>query len=179
MVFSNDNLNPINSDPAIQLSRASTLAPDFIFGTKYNTQKWFFALALQNFIPLDYPIGFDSRKVLHANLSIGARFPLGKSDWELLPVMNVRYALRTPLALDIFTLADYQRKLQFGAGLRSQESLILLVRFQVLGRFHVGYSFDLVTNALRQNMAGTHEISLAISACKERKKGVSICPVFE
>jgi type IX secretion system PorP/SprF family membrane protein len=178
-VFSNDNLNPLQSDPAVQVSRASFLTPDFIFGAKYNTQKLFFALALQNFVPLRYPIGLDAKKVFHANFSTGAKFALGKSDWELLPLVNIRFAARTPIAIDAYAIADYNNKLQFGLGYRNQESVIFLARFRVLPRLTVGYSFDLITNQLKRNMAGTHEISIAISACKERKKGVAICPVFE
>lgn len=178
-VFSNDDLMPLQSDPVLQVSRASFLAPDFIFGAKYNTQKLFFALSLQNFVPLRYPIGLDAKKVFHANFSTGAKFDFGKSEWTLLPLLNVRFAARTPIAIDAYAIADFNNKLQFGIGYRNQESAIFLARFHVLPRLNVGYSFDLITNRLRRNMSGTHEISIAVSACKERKKGVAICPVFE
>jgi type IX secretion system PorP/SprF family membrane protein len=179
ITFDNSNLNPLYSDPAVQNSRFSFMAPDFVFGTKYNTKRVFFALALQNFAPLNYPIGIDSKKVFHANFSSGAQFDLGKSDWTFSPMINVRMALRTPMALDFYSIFTYRQDIYLGAGFRNQESLMFLMRFKVLGRFKVGYSFDWILNSLRGGMGHTHEISLSISACKERKKGATICPVFE
>jgi type IX secretion system PorP/SprF family membrane protein len=179
ITFDNSNLNPLYSDPAVQNSRYSFMAPDFVFGSKYNTKRMFFALALQNFVPLDYPIGTQSRKVFHANFSSGAQFDLGKSEWTFSPMINVRMALRTPIAMDFYSVFALRQDIYLGAGFRNQEALLLMMRFKVLGRFKVGYSFDWILNSLRGGMGHTHEISLTISACKERKKGATICPVFE
>jgi type IX secretion system PorP/SprF family membrane protein len=179
ITFDNSNLNPLYSDPVLQNSRYSFMAPDFVFGTKYNTKRMFFALTLQNFVPLDYPIGAQSRKVFHANFSAGAQFDLGKSEWTFSPMVTLRTVLRTPLALDFYSIFAYREDLYLGLGLRNQESILFMARFKVLGRFKVGYSFDWVVNSLRGGMGHTHEISLSISACKQRKKGATICPVFE
>lgn len=179
ITFDNSNLNPLYSDPAVQNSRYSFMAPDFVFGTKYNTKRLFFALTLQNFVPLDYPIGAQSKKIFHANFSTAAQFDLGKSEWTFSPMMNIRIALRTPLALDFYSVFTYRQDLYLGVGFRNQESLLLMARFKVFGRFKVGYSFDWILNSLRGGMGHTHEISLFISACKERRKGATICPIFE
>jgi type IX secretion system PorP/SprF family membrane protein len=177
--FDNSNLNPLFSDPAVQNSAFSLMAPDFTFGSKYNTKRMFYGLSLQNFVPLQYPIGINSRKVLHANLSAGGKFELGKSDWNFSPMINIRAVLRTPIALDFYSIFSYRQDVYFGAGFRNQEALLFMARFKVLGYFKVGYSFDFVVNNLRGGMGHTHEISLSISTCKERKKGATICPVFE
>lgn len=179
ITFDNTNLNPLYGDPAVQASRYSFLAPDFSFGTKYNTEKLFFGLTFQNFVPLRYPIGNDSRKVFHANFTSGAQFPLGDSDWSISPMLNMRFAARTPAALDLYAIADFRQDVYFGAGFRNQESVMFLTRFRVLSRFKVGYSFDWVFNRLRGGMGHTHEVSLSISACKARKTGTTVCPVFE
>jgi len=177
--FDNSNLNPLYSDPVIQSSRYSFMSPDFVFGAKYNTKRMFFAMALQNFVPLDYPIGLSARKVFHANFNSGALFSLGKSDWTFSPMVNTRFAQRTPMALDLYTIFDYKQDLYLGVGFRNQESLLFLARFKVFGYFKVGYSFDWILNQLRGGMGHTHEITLSISTCKTQKRGATICPVFE
>jgi type IX secretion system PorP/SprF family membrane protein len=179
ITFDNSNLNPIEGDPAVQQSQYSFLSPDFSFGSKYNTDKLFFGLTFQNFVPLRYPIGNDARKVFHANFTSGAQLPLGDSGWSMSPMLNLRFAARTPVALDFYAIADFKQDLYIGAGFRNQESVLFLARFRVLSRFKVGYSFDWVFNRLRGGMGHTHEISLSISACKARKTGTTVCPVFE
>jgi len=179
LTFDNSNLNPIYSDPAIQSSRSSFLAPDFSFGAKYNTKKLFFGLTLQHLVPLNYPIGMDSRRVFHSNFSSGAQLVLGKSSWVFSPMMNLRFAARTPAALDLYAVMDYKQDFYLGAGFRNQESLLFLLRFKVFDRFKVGYSFDWVYNRLGSGTGHTHEISLSISSCKTRKTGTTVCPIFE
>lgn len=177
--FDNSSLNPLFGDPVVQNSRFSFLAPDFSFGAKYNTKMLFFGLAFQNMIPLSYPIGNDTRKVFHTNFSSGAQFAIGQSDWSFSPLINLRKAARTPIALDFYSMFDYKQEIYLGTGFRNQESLMFLARFKVLGYFKVGYSFDWVFNRLRGSMGHTHEISLTISTCKARKTGKTVCPVFE
>lgn len=179
ITFDNSNLRPNVGDPSIQQSRYSFMAPDLGFGSKYNSEKFFVGLAFNNFVPLRYPVGNDARKVFHANFTAGAQFNLKKSDWNLSPMMNMRFAVRTPVALDLYALVDYRQDFYIGAGFRNQESLMVLARFKVLSYFKVGYSFDWVYNRLRGGMAHTHEISLTITSCKARKTGRTICPVFE
>jgi type IX secretion system PorP/SprF family membrane protein len=180
VTFDNTNLNPlVGNDQAVQNSRYSFMGPDFSFGTKYNTKKLFFGLTFLNLVPLRYPIGNDARKVFHANFTTGAQLPLGDSDWSFSPMLNMRFAARTPVALDVYALADYRQAIYFGAGFRNQESAMFLARFRVLDQFKVGYSFDWVFNRLRGGMGHTHEITLSISACKSRKTGTTVCPVFE
>lgn len=179
LTFDNSGLNPIVGDPVIQSSRFSFMGPDFSFGSKYNTEKLFFGLTFQNFVPLRYPVGNDSRKVFHANFSSGAQFKFGKSDWSVSPLVNLRMAIRTPVALDVYSIFDYNQNVYLGLGYRNQESLMFIARFKVFGYFKVGYSFDWVHNKLRGGMAHTHEITLSISSCKARKTGSTICPVFD
>lgn len=180
ITFDNSNLNPLFSDPAVQNSRYSFLAPDFSFGTKYNTEKLFFGLSFLNMAPLRYPVGDASNKVFHANFSSGAQINLGSSDWNFSPMLNLRLAARTPAALDFYALFDYRQELYLGTGFRNQESVMFLTRFKVFNYLKVGYSFDWVFNRLRRGGLGhTHEVTLLISTCKARKTGKTVCPVFD
>jgi type IX secretion system PorP/SprF family membrane protein len=177
--FDNSGLNPLFADPVVQNSRFSFLAPDLCFGTKYNTKQLFFGLSFQNMIPLGYPIGNQTKKVFHTNFNSGAQFVIGESEWSFSPMVNLRKAARTPLAMDFYSIFDFRQEIYLGTGVRNQESLLFLARFKVFGYFRVGYSFDWVFNRLRGGMGHTHEISLSISTCKARKTGKTVCPVFE
>ncbi len=179
ITFDNSNLRPIQGDPLVQQSRYSFMAPDLSFGSKYNSDKFFLGLTLQNFVPLQYPIGDQAKRVFHANFTAGAQFPIKKSGWNISPMMNMRFAARTPTAIDLYALFDYDQAYYIGSGFRNQEAVMFLARIRILDYFKVGYSFDWVYNRLRGGMYHSHEISLSISACKARKTGRTICPVFE
>jgi type IX secretion system PorP/SprF family membrane protein len=177
--FDNSSLSPLYTDLAVQSSRFSFLAPDFSFGSKYNTKTLFFGITFQNMIPLRYPIGSQSRKVFHTNLSTGGQYKLGSSEWSISPMLNLRFAAKTPLALDVYSIFDFKQQVFMGVGFRNQESVQFLARFLVLSFFKVGYSFDWIYNRLGGGMGHTHEISLSITSCKARKTGTTICPVFD
>lgn len=94
-------------------------------------------------------------------------------------MLNLRFAAKTPMALDVYSIFDFKQQVFMGVGFRNQESVQFLARFLVLSYFKVGYSFDWVYNRLGGGMGHTHEISLSITSCKARKTGTTICPVFD
>lgn len=169
----------LNPDPAVQQSNFSFMAPDASFGAWLTGKSFFAGFTMQNLIPLDYGIGFDSKKRFHFMMNGGMRIGLSGNNFSLLPVLAIRFPPGGPMGMDLHAMLDYRNMVTFGVGYRRQESVLFLARVKFLGYFSLAYSFDLITNKLRGNMGHTHEISIGISTCKSKNTGSAVCPIFE
>jgi type IX secretion system PorP/SprF family membrane protein len=179
LAYDATKVNSLNPDPAVQQSDFSFMAPDASFGTWLTGKNFFAGFTMQNLIPLDYGIGFQSKKGFHFTLNGGTRIGLAGGNFSLLPILLFRFPPRGPVGIDIHTLLDYRNLITFGVGYRRQESVMFLARAKFLGYFSIGYSFDLITNRLRGNMGHSHEISIGISTCKSKSTSSTVCPIFE
>jgi type IX secretion system PorP/SprF family membrane protein len=179
LAYDATKVSSINPDPAVQQSQFSFMAPDAAFGAWLTGNSFFAGVTMQNLIPLDYGIGFESKKRFHLTVNGGMRIGLGGDNFSLLPVLLFRFPPRGPVGIDVHAMLDYRNILTFGVGYRRQESVLFLARVKFLGYFSLAYSFDLITNKLRGNMGHTHEISIGISTCKSKSTSSTICPIFE
>lgn len=179
--FDKNIANPLDPDPVINGS-ASQLFPDARFGAWYNSENYYFGLALYNLIPMSWSqIGRDAKSTVHGMFNAGTRFNIDQ-EHAILPALYVGFTSHSTIDLQLQAVADFNGRFNFGLGFRNTDALIALIGYRFEERWRFTYSYDFILSNLRPGTFHTHELTLAFSPCKlsqNRTPGGSNCPLFE
>jgi type IX secretion system PorP/SprF family membrane protein len=179
--FDKEIANPLEPDPAINGS-ATQLAPDARFGAWFNTENYYFGLALYNLIPNKWDkIGRDAKSSFHGMFNAGTRVSIDQNH-AILPALYLGFAPNSTIDLQVQAVADFNGRFSFGAGLRNTDALIFMLGYRFEEKWRLMYSYDFVLSALRPGTYHSHELTLAFSPCTRKiisTKGGSKCPLFE
>ena len=135
---------------------------DVGFGLYYYSPKYFFSFSL----PLIGNFGYNSlnlydstyTKVTNTYLCTGFIFNLGP-DVQLMPSIFLK-SIKNGRQIDLNVSFNILQTLLIGTSLRTYESLVLLLEYQINPQLRIGYAHDFVTSPIRKATMGTHEFSL-------------------
>jgi type IX secretion system PorP/SprF family membrane protein len=99
----------------------------------------------------------------------GYRIPFG-ADLRLEPSVLLRYVDPVPSQADLTATLRYRDMVWVGATYRTQDAVCLTVGYWLKRTFQFGYSYDMTTSDLQRYSSGTHEVMLAVTFGKQRRR---------
>lgn len=185
--FYNFNINPDNGwtssddvlnnseggsgDALIPQQQSSQLAFDIGLGLYLSTNKYYLGLSAShlNQAAVKYDDLASDYLVRHYYLMGGYNITLSDPLFELRP----SFLFKSDAAswqLDLNTNVVYDDKFWAGVSYRIQDAVALLLGVELINGLRIGYSFDLVTSALKRNSFSSHEIFISYSIDLERSR---------
>lgn len=141
--------------------------PDIDLGVYYNTDKSFFGVASQHIT--NPTVKFRSQGINYAitrtySTIAGYKYQFSNPLYELDPSLFILSDLKVTY-YDISSLLYYNKRLWGGLSYRSGNSLfgnaiVIFLGLELKNGLKIGYSYDVVTSAIRSYNIGTHEITL-------------------
>ncbi len=169
-------------DPAVTGSQSTMVLPEITPGIwLYSKQGWgglTLSQVLNNKVG-KFGLG-ETTLTRHFQLSAGRKFKVGKKT-GLTPSTLLKLSPRSPLALDLNLMLDFQKKFGIGVSYRNVDAFAAMFRVSFLKFFQLGYSYDITTSKIRVASNNTHEIILAITPCppNDPRRSIVRCPVWE
>jgi len=185
--FYNFNINPdkgwVSSDDVLNSSeggagdnlipqqQSSQLAFDIGFGAYLYSNKYYLGLSVNhlNQGAVKYDDLASDYLVRHYYLMGGYNIKLNDPLFELRP----SFLFKSDIAswqLDLNTNIVYDNKFWGGLSYRVQDAIALLFGVELFNGLRLGYSFDLVTSALKRNSFSSHEFFISYSIDLERSR---------
>ena len=151
-------------------------------GIFYYTNKYYFAASIPNMLEAKhlvlkengnvYQFGSEKR---HAFVTGGYVFQLDENV-KFKPSFMAKYALNTPISIDISANTLFFDKLEAGISYRLEDSFGAIVNFAVTPNIKIGYAYDYITSNLKVTTSATHEFIVLFDINKMKK--VSVSPRF-
>jgi type IX secretion system PorP/SprF family membrane protein len=159
------------------LENESIFLPNFGVGAYYYSDKFYLGLSVPKLIRNSYvkkENTFDhlNREEWHVFLTGGYDFKLSENI-NLMPSFITRYAVGSPLSIELQATFVLYDKVWLGAMYRVGDSFGGLIRWQVSDRFHIGYSYDLTHSNLGAFNKGSHEIIIGYSFINKEQRILS------
>jgi len=173
-VSSDDVLNSTDGgagDNSIPQQESSQLAFDIGFGAYLYTNKYYLGVSVShlNQAAVKYDDLASDYLVRHYYLMGGYNIKLTDPLFELRP----SFLFKSDVAswqLDLNTNIVYDNKFWGGLSYRVQDAIALLLGVELFNGLRLGYSFDLVTSALKRNSFSSHEFFISYSIDLERSR---------
>ncbi len=152
--------------------------PNFGFGFYLKHENYFASIGIPHILNYDpttnlkLDIEYSNQLVRHYYLMGGYSYQLNE-DFTLEPSTLFKYVPNAPAQMDVNILAEYKHLVSLGVGYRTDNSIIILSKFNVYKDFQLGYSFDITTANIRHYSKGSHEIMLSYKF-GEKKSGSAI-----
>jgi type IX secretion system PorP/SprF family membrane protein len=150
-----------NPDAVFQ-DNLSLTSPMVGAGLYMHTRKWYFGLAVPNFLETDHYDDFQesvATERMHFYAIGGYVFNLSEV-LELKPAFLVKGVSGAPLIADVSANFWYKKNLTAGLAWRWDDSVSAMVGFQLTPGMFIGYGYDLTTTGLNNYNNGSHEITL-------------------
>ena len=168
----------IYRDPDVAFNQNLNLTSPMIGAGLYmHTRKWYFGLAVPNFIETDHYDDFQesvATERMHFYAIGGYVFNLSETT-ELKPAFLVKGVSGAPIIADISANLWIQKTLTLGLAWRWDDSVSALAGFQVTPGMFVGYGYDMTTTGLNNFNSGSHEITLRFEV---KRMGRILSPRF-
>ncbi|HAS36355.1 MAG TPA: hypothetical protein DCS15_07700 [Flavobacteriales bacterium] len=153
-----ENLNDVVLSNTIQ----SVIVPDIGGGLYLYHKDWFVSLSAPQLVgsKLQFFENFEetqARLSRHFFASAGYNFHI-TDEIDVQPSFFMKFVDPTPLQVDASVRAIYQEKVWFGVSYRSEDAFGVLLGFDFLDNFMLGYSYDLPINGLARVSSGSHEL---------------------
>ncbi|MFO7658944.1 MAG: type IX secretion system membrane protein PorP/SprF [Bacteroidales bacterium] len=152
-------------DDEVFMGNEKMTVPDASFGMYLYDEDYYVGLSVPQLFNRNIDFKSDgilqNKQVRHYYLHGGYRFELNP-DLKLEPSLLLKFIEAGLFQADINARVTYKDMLIGGISFRTSEALIFQVGYQVQD-FTIGYSFDLVLNALKSQTIGSHEIMLIYS----------------
>ena len=158
-------------DNLIPQQESSQLAFDIGLGLYLTTNKYYLGVSAShlNQAAVKYDDLASDYLVRHYYLMGGYNIKLSDPLFELRP----SFLFKSDAAawqLDLNTNVVYDDKFWAGLSYRIQDAVALLMGVELINGLRIGYSFDLVTSALRRNSFSSHEFFVSYSVDLERSR---------
>lgn len=164
-------------DPSLASVYKSELLPDAKFAFYLYSDRWYVGATvpnlIQNRLDLYENNSIENRLVPHFMVYGGYKFKLS-DDWMLEPSALFKYVNPAPLKFDITLRVHYKNMLWAGVNYRSRESFAPSLGYIHKGYLFFGYSYDILTNNLKNHSTGTHELVVGIRINKKIKEPISV-----
>lgn len=160
-------------DPSLANVYRSELLPDAKFALYFYTPKFYIGATVPNLIQNQLNLyennTIENRLVPHFLLLAGYKFELSE-DWMLEPSVLFKYVNPAPLKYDVTLRVHYKKMVWVGLNYRSNESFAPSIGYTHKDYLFFGYSYDVLTNNLKNYSTGTHEILLGVRLNKKVKR---------
>ena len=159
------------SDPAVPQGEVSQIAFDIGFGAYLQSNKYYagFSVSHINQAEVKYDDLATDYLARHYYLTAGYNIKLSDPLFELRP----SFLFKSDVAswqLDVNTNIVYDERFWGGITYRVQDAVALLLGIELFNGLRVGYSFDVVTSALKYYGYGSHEVWISYSVDLERNR---------
>jgi len=160
-----------SGDVLIPLSEVSQMAFDAGFGLYLSSNKYFLGASVTHINQASLMLGDVENDYLarHYYLTGGYNIKLADPLFQLRP----SFLLKSDLAgwqLDVNTNVVFDDRIWAGVSYRIQDAIAILIGMEMENGLRFGYSFDLVTSAIRRNGLGSHEIFVSYSLNLEKNR---------
>ncbi len=160
-----------SGDVLIPLSEVSQMAFDAGFGLYLSSNKYFLGASVTHINQASLMLGDVENYYLarHYYLTGGYNIKLADPLFQLRP----SFLLKSDLAgwqLDVNTNVVFDDRIWAGVSYRIQDAIAILIGMEMENGLRFGYSFDLVTSAIRRNGLGSHEIFVSYSLNLEKNR---------
>jgi type IX secretion system PorP/SprF family membrane protein len=164
-------------DDISNLENESLFLPNFGIGAYYYTDKTYIGLSVPKLIrnsldKKENTLEHLNREEWHIFLMAGHIFRLSEIV-DLKPSFITRYAVGSPLSLELTATCILYDKIWLGAMYRYGDSVGGLIQWQINTQLNVGYSYDYTLSELHGFNQGSHEIVLNYVFLKEGKRILS------
>jgi type IX secretion system PorP/SprF family membrane protein len=146
------------------------------FGMYYYTNNFYAGLSTTHLggqtIPFD-----DGTVVTNFNLkqhymfATGAAIELDRTVFK--PSILVKYVATAPVNVDINASFLFNKMFWLGASYRTEGSVVLITEYNVTDFMRIGYSYDVILNALKRFNRGTHELFIGFDFDVTKTKVIS------
>jgi type IX secretion system PorP/SprF family membrane protein len=163
-----------DEEPLLDGQLRGSLMPDAAFGLYLYHERWWAGATapqlLRNRIWFyDRNDQSLSKLAAHYYAMGGYRIPFG-ADLRLEPSVLLRYVDPVPPQADLTATLRYRDMVWVGATYRTQDAVCLTVGYWLKRTFQFGYSYDMTTSDLQRYSSGTHEVMLAVTFGKQRRR---------
>jgi type IX secretion system PorP/SprF family membrane protein len=140
----------------------SVLLPNFDFGVMATGTQYFVGFEIANLTQskLRDIEESDARQFIHARLTGGWVAKISDKV-SLKPNTLIRYAVNSPLQIDLNLNALFAERLWIGAGYRFNYGMLAMVQFRLTQNFDLGYAYDFALNPMKTHHTGSHEVFLS------------------
>ncbi len=167
--------DPVLADPQSQ----NLLVPEVSPGFWMHNEDFFFGVSVKHATGNKMIDNGEAKLLQHVNLTTGIAYKIGATS-HFIPSLRVGYVPGAPLAIDVNSMLDFNRKLALGIGYRNGDALIAMMKVNFLSYFTVGYAYDITLSPIKYAGSNTHEVMLAISACPGKGGGSkSPCAAYD
>ncbi len=160
-------------DPSLMNIYQSELLPDAKFAVYFYTPKFYAGLTvpnlIQNRLNLYENNSIENRLVPHFLLMAGYRFEIS-DDWMIEPSVLFKYVNPAPLKYDLTLRVHFRKMIWLGVNYRSNESMAPSIGYTHKDYIFFGYSYDILTNNLKNYSTGSHEIMIGLKLNRKVKR---------
>lgn len=155
-----------------------------IFGVLYYNDRFFLSLSMLNLFGADYKFKYSNPDFFKGNYTnenqiiFGAGYNFGENpDYVFENTFWVMSGKTMPLFLDYSLRLHIHKTLIIGGSIRPGNTMAIHAGLNVMDKFQITYSYDVLVSKLRAAQKGTHEVNLIFSVDKNkdsnRKSNVS------
>ncbi len=171
-----------STDASVDLSSSAVRQKKLegTFGMLYYNDRFFLSFSMINLFAADYKFKYSNPAFFKGNYTnenhiiFGAGYNFGENPdyvWE-----NSIWVISTrsiPLFLDYSLRLHIHKTLITGFSIRPGNAIAFHAGLNVLDKFQISYSYDLLLSKLKITQKGTHEINLVFSMDKKHNKNQS------
>jgi type IX secretion system PorP/SprF family membrane protein len=143
----------------------SVVTPDFGFGLYLFHDKYFFGASApqltQNRLDFFRNIETQARLADHYYVTGGYKIDVG-DDFQIQPMIMVKYVEPTPVQVDISTRFIFRDKFWLGGTYRTRDAASLMFGFIYQENMIFGYAYDHTISGLQKYSSGTHELMIGL-----------------
>ena len=159
-----DNWTPAASDKGVPLTQSSQLALDLGFGAFLRSNDYFFGASVTHINQAAITLGEQARTFLarHYYIAAGYNISLTNALFELKPAVYFKtdmVAYQADITVDLV----YKKRFSGGLNYRIDDSVDVLLGFEMNNGLKIGYAYDIITSALSGYTGGSHEFYLSYS----------------
>lgn len=162
------------NDSELDLLNTNQISPVVAAAVFYRTERWFTGVELTNLLKANQTFLETgvAKQDIHALAQLGFKKELG-DQWELRPLLAVRYAERAVLLPEVQLGLRYQKRIWLGAGMRLNGSGYGMAEWVIDRRFRLAYAYGWNLNQLQSMQQGSHELMLGFLWGKPTGNSVS------
>ena len=170
----NTIVNPFeNNDPVFSGVGFTNIVPDATFGLYLYQDDFFLGFSVPQllqtqFTLVDESVNLTGGLVNHYYLNGGYKFEINE-QLEIEPSLLFKYTPSSKSQLDISSLFIYENKYWGGLSYRHEESIILLLGYELSDKMLIGYSYDFLISGLNTVSSGSHELKLSFRFLNSNK----------
>ena len=165
------------SDPTLLNSQESKTNFNGDFGIAYFNGKFELGLTMNQFLSnkstyfTEFGNDISYTPSYHFINSIKYTFTLNKEKGILIaPQSIVRYTKNAPLQYEVNTNLYYKKMFWIGAAYKHDYAVSVNAGINILQKFDIGYSYNIITSDIGQYAGVTHEVMLNVKFGKKEKK---------